>query len=387
MKVKNLLLAGMIAFGFASCSSDNDPISVETGDEDTMLSISFGAVTKADDNNKEIKDFTVLLDGVVLTKVDSGSNELVNFEISEYGTKELRIVANTTATSGTVNIATEDPDYPTMSSDPVSISIQKGKHHYVGYTSAEVAEKATTLDKVPFHQDGPIKLYRNVARVVLEGITFNPDADFKAEYPNAKFKLKKVYITQGNETSNLLAGSDFGGAEDANSAFVTGFGKTSYDSMYDKIEELTTFKYLWAPKDNVKPFTKYAIAAVKDPIVATGSIDLKTDNVVFYAYENTKIDPLKDILTLLTIEGEFSYDGINFSGATPYYSLAVGVTGTVAGNPEDNKGVFHNHQYNINVNLKGNGSDTPWVDDSKTLLDVQVEVVPYGEVKQIVDID
>ena len=111
------------------------------------------------------------------------------------------------------------------------------------------------------------------------------------------------------------------------------------------------------------------------------------------------------IQTLLVIKGDFSYDGIKSGDSEPsritesnrYYSFAIGNTGTVSekvptdfvGLRADDKihGVMRNLQYNTTITVTGPGYKTPVGPKyDETFLDVKVEVVPFGEVDQDVEI-
>lgn len=111
------------------------------------------------------------------------------------------------------------------------------------------------------------------------------------------------------------------------------------------------------------------------------------------------------IQTLLVIKGDFSYDGIKSGDSEPsritesnrYYSFAIGNTGTVSekvptdfvGLRADDKihGVMRNLQYNTTITVTGPGYKTPVGPKyDETFLDVKVEVVPFGEVNQDVEI-
>ena len=123
----------------------------------------------------------------------------------------------------------------------------------------------------------------------------------------------------------------------------------------------------------------------------------------FYPYENTSGED--GIQTLLVIKGDFSYDGIKSGDSEPsritesnrYYFFAIGNTGTVSekvptdfvGLRADDKihGVMRNLQYNTTITVTGPGYKTPVGPKyDETFLDVKVEVVPFGEVDQDVEI-
>ena len=98
------------------------------------------------------------------------------------------------------------------------------------------------------------------------------------------------------------------------------------------------------------------------------------------------------------MKGKFTYTGVTHA-ASRYYSVAVGydnMPGVTITNPvllgaiaRTETGVLRNLQYDVNLTVKGPGWETPFGPDAKdnTALDVKVEVVPFGQVSQDVEIE
>ena len=117
--------------------------------------------------------------------------------------------------------------------------------------------------------------------------------------------------------------------------------------------------------------------------------------------------PITDLLTrnakeypnetaLVEINPELS-EPSRITESNRYYSFAIGNTGTVSekvptdfvGLRADDKihGVMRNLQYNTTITVTGPGYKTPVGPKyDETFLDVKVEVVPFGEVDQDVEI-
>ena len=173
--------------------------------------------------------------------------------------------------------------------------------------------------------------------------------------------------------------------------------------LEDVNETNKIFNYIQNPTSNYVFEPTFVLPFVDDVIVSKSTPYAPEKMMTFYPYENTSD---KDgIQTLLVIKGDFSYVGIKSGESTPsritesnrYYSFAIGNTGTVSekvpadfvGLRADDKihGVMRNLQYNTTITVTGPGYKTPVGPKyDETFLDVMVEVVPFGEVSQDVEI-
>ena len=394
MKLRNLMYATMIACAFASCSNDDVP-TPDNGNPDveggTSLALKIDQpTTKA--GGGDIRNLTVLVfngagtNDIKLEKKatveEEGTDEVLQTKLTP-GNKTVLVLANakdevatfneeTTSYQNVLDATTKfelysetDGDF-SMNSKAYEVTLKANVTNYLGYGLSGDKDG----NYLPQAGDGAVKMYRNVAKVVLKGIKIKESVAEGQQYPNAELKLKvsdayTKYLEDVTETDKI-----FNYIQDPTSNYVY---EPTFVSVFDDVTVSKTEAY--APKD------------------------MKT----FYPYENTSGED--GIQTLLVIKGDFSYDGIKSGDSEPsritesnrYYSFAIGNTGTVSekvptdfvGLRADDKihGVMRNLQYNTTITVTGPGYKTPVGPKyDETFLDVKVEVVPFGEVDQDVEI-
>lgn len=443
MKLKNFMFATMIACAFASCSNDDEipTPGTEPGTEGSYLEILVKdpGLTKADPAESEIKTLTAVvfdadnkIEAIEASAPGVGTNS--RKVALTPGTKSVIVIANYTlpntvaiggdysALAALTNTRTaEDADAGfSMSSKVYSgITVETNKTTYLGYTTTT----AKTTDGIFVTEDTEgVKLYRNVAKVVLNKVSItNEKGEFK-NMSNPDLKIEDVFILNAKATTNLVASA----ADKANHWAPTQSSVTDLLGGVAKDPSWTNdVKFMlgasWTTstvlKDNVADVTiGYTNGKVKE------TEDFK--NTPFYVYENgSDAAATAEAKTLLVIKGTVSYDYYNEATSqverkeepNRYYSLAIGRTGFEKGindvthngftAPNDNFpfanrnaagingaetgrafDVLRNLQYNINLTVKGLGYNEPGGDDPKQYLDVQVQVVGFGQVDQNVEI-
>lgn len=450
MKLKNFMFATMIACAFASCSNDDEipTPGTEPGTEGSYLEILVKdpGLTKADPAESEIKTLTAVvfdadnkIEAIEASAPGVGTNS--RKVALTPGTKSVIVIANytlpnTVAIGGDYSALTaltslrtaEDADAGfSMSSKVYSgITVETNKTTYLGYTTTT----AKTTDGIFVTEDTDgVKLYRNVAKVVLENVTIvNDRGEFK-NMSNPNLQIEDVFILNAKTTTNLVASAadaakHWAPTQSSVATLLGGVDKGAWtsDVKFMLGASWTTSTVL---KDNVDNIT----IGFKGDKMPTSTDGFK--NTSFYVYENgSNLAATAEPKTLLVIKGTVSYDYINAAGQVArktepnrYYTLAIGRTGFEAFKATENAtptngfivptpadfpiasrvaagattgingadagrayDVLRNLQYNISLTVKGMGYNEPGGGDPQQYLDVQVRVVPFGQVSQNVEI-
>lgn len=428
MKLRNLMYATMIACAFASCSNDDVP-TPDNGNPDveggTSLALKIDQpTTKA--GGGDIRNLTVLVfngagtNDIKLEKKatveEEGTDEVLQTKLTP-GNKTVLVLANakdevatfneeTTSYQNVLDATTKfelysetDGDF-SMNSKAYEVTLKANVTNYLGYGLSGDKDG----NYLPQAGDGAVKMYRNVAKVVLKGIKIKESVAEGQQYPNAELKLKEIFILHGHNNSKLVGAN---GAEWGSTMMDGSYGNGVVSDAYTKYSEDVTetdkiFNYIQDPTSNYV-YEPTFVSVFDDVTVSKTEAYAPKDMKTFYPYENTSGED--GIQTLLVIKGDFSYDGIKSGDSEPsritesnrYYSFAIGNTGTVSekvptdfvGLRADDKihGVMRNLQYNTTITVTGPGYKTPVGPKyDETFLDVKVEVVPFGEVDQDVEI-
>lgn len=427
MKLRNLMYATMIACAFASCSNDDVP-TPDNGNPDaqggTSLTVKFdkAADTKAAGDITSLSMLVFDADGkleVVGTKVttpavEEGSDAVAHAELTA-GVKEVALIANyTVPTIGAQSLIgktkaevfavlkkTFDSELEAEGAFTMNSKIYTGvvvaaeKKNVFGFATAPSGyvnvEGLTDTDLT-----SPVKLYRNVAKVVLNKISAKMATDSnKPKYSDPQLVLKEIFILQGHKKTNLM-GENWGQYATTNvddewySAYAHTDEWTEKDDLYTLVENPTV-------PEGTPSWIKTTITGTVTTLNA-----YETANS-FYVYENTDLNNR----TLLVVKGDFSYK-ISDTGrkieSDRYYTIALGkdfdvVTSdgnvaselltlreVTAGDNGKYNGLYRNLQYNLTLTVTGPGYQTPGGGGDPTTLDVQCVVVPFGQVNQDVEI-
>lgn len=426
MKLRNLMYATMIACAFASCSNDDVP-TPDNGNPDaeggTSLTVKFdkAADTKASGDITSLSMLVFNADGkleVVGTKattpaVEEGSDAVAHAELTA-GVKEVALIANyivpTTgeqsligktkaevfaALNKTFDSELEVEGTLTMNSKIYTgVVVAAEKKNVFGFATAPAGyvnvEGLTDTDL-----KSPVKLYRNVAKVVLNKIsTKMAENSNKPRYSDPQLVLKEIFILQGHKKTNLM-GENWG-------QYATTNVDDEWYSAYAHTDE-------WTEKDDLYTLVENPIVPENTPswikTTITGTVTTlnayETANS-FYVYENTDLDNR----TLLVVKGDFSYkinDTDRKTESDRYYTIALGENFQVSagesnvasellalrgvtGNGGEYNGLYRNLQYDLTLTVTGPGYQTPGGGGDPTTLDVQCVVVPFGQVNQDVEI-
>lgn len=426
MKLRNLMYATMIACAFASCSNDDVP-TPDNGNPDaeggTSLIVKFdkAADTKASGDITSLSMLVFNADGkleVVGTKattpaVEEGSDAVAHAELTA-GVKEVALIANyIVPTTGEQSLIgktkaevfatlnkTFDSELEVEGTLTMNSKIYTGvvvaaeKNNVFGFATAPAGyvnvEGLTDTDL-----KSPVKLYRNVAKVVLNKIsTKMAENSNKPRYSDPQLVLKEIFILQGHKKTNLI-GENWGQYATTNvddewcSAYAHTDEWTEKDDLYTLVENPTV-------PENTPSWIKTTITGTVTTLNA-----YETANS-FYVYENTDLDNR----TLLVVKGDFSYkinDTDRKIESDRYYTIALGENFQVSagesnvasellalrgvtGNDGKYNGLYRNLQYDLTLTVTGPGYQTPGGGGDPTTLDVQCVVVPFGQVNQDVEI-
>ena len=439
MTLRNLMYATMIACAFASCSKDDvvGPDGPVVAEGDASFAIKIAQPTKAA-TDADISDLTVLVfngwqsasTGITLEKkatVDGNVTEVTQTKLTP-GNKTVLVLANAKTevasfTEGattlqnvldattTFQVLSETVGNFSMNSKAYEVTLQASVTNYLGYgldgqAAGNYLAQAGTE---------PVKMYRNVAKILLTSIKIKEEVDKGYQYPKATLRVTELFVLHGHNTSKLV-GADAAewGTTNVDGHYVSGVSADTYKEYLKGVNETNKiFSYLADPESNYAHAPELAttiVGADYSPIVVSKDAPYapKADYKTFYTYENTA-STTDEIQTLLVIKGDFSYDGIK-PGETEvsrmtekdrYYSFAIGTTSTIdlknldanlialRGGAENIKGVLRNLQYETSVTIAGPGYKTPFgpKGGDDTFLDVKVKVVDFGRVIQDVEIE
>lgn len=416
MKLRNLLFGTMIACAFVACSNDDDPtpnVGPETPDGKTVLAVKYDVptTTKAvDDDAITSLHMLVFSNGTleVIGELKTGTTDVAEAAVN-LSDKDILMLANVTIPTAVVPgaaksaVLTELSKAQALEFDGDATDLSMNSKIYEGVTVTPETTNYLGWATAPeggvlvggIDQDeakAKVKMYRNTAKVVLTTIKTKEgysDAS-RVPYKAPQLIVKNVYILQAHQYSKI-APSD--AAEYGATMLTGGYLSGAFtEGMNEEGDEYTL--------NEATQEAAYA-STLSGTATTTASI---TVNKPFYLFENTNTG--KDNSTLLVVEGEFSYENAqgervtitNADGTTSrYYTIAVGQTKAVFSDAAnallslrnvtaDTKGVYRNLQYNISLTAVGPGYKRPTVGGDPTMLDVQVEVVAYGEVNQDVEI-
>lgn len=302
----------------------------------------------------------------------------------------------------TNGLGNEKHSHLSMSSGVINTTLGVSVHNYLGYADKVDGTGVKVCSKTP------VKLYRNVARIQLSGLTLQKMTDYGQA---VSFKLKKIYVANAKSHSYLASNAEWGTVEVA-AANTAGFwwqgilgAKGEYNqNTYDYSVEHKELLYDFTTSHTWNDFDYYDENTTKEPMsdIKLGFKDGLSnvskniqDNIVFplgnffYVYENKIIAP--GAQTMLILSGDYTYiptgstEDKTMENTT--YSFIINETGSdVQGSLAAHKGIMRNMKYSLSLTVKGPGSSTPGV-DSRAYLGAKVTVNEWGviEINDTVD--
>lgn len=432
MKLRNLLYATMVACAFASCSKDEvtDPVNPNPDTEATAtLEVRVkNAETKAlvaGDESKINSLKLIVFDaaGTVVEAVGiidgrAGAGESVKTASIKPGNKKVLILANVTdelvraGTSYATIVAltqhlNKEKDGFSMNSKIYDITV-KANANYMGYTApTTVPENENYLN--PTGTANGVKLFRNVAKVVLSSVQLKEGLAAGAQYKDATLTLKKVFILHAHANTNLVGedGAEWGETNLVD-AYLNGDAAEGGKTYLEWVEYMTDGEYN-PVHSYISDASKYTSDEVYSQVISGTSLSVAANP--FYVYEN--IEAKTGYRTLLVVQADFSYTGKNNAGenttiteANRFYPLAIGHEGSLnwdASSAGDfaglrpgvtREGVMRNLQYQVGLTIAGPGYETPFGPKpdggdpdqpgvgGDTFLDATIEIVDFATVIQ-----
>lgn len=441
MKLRNLMYATMIACAFASCSKDDvvEPDNGTPSAKGTFIEVRaqnpISQTKAAGDPTVEdaINTLTMVVFGsdnkveAIETTTPGAGGAMSRKVAVSAGSKKVLMVANAPLTGIEVGSSYSDIAGLTrsradenatngfsMSSKLYDATVELNKTTFLGY--ADYPTNYSAANSILESEDNAgVKLYRNVAKVVLANVAVtNEKGDF-TNYSNPNVVIKEVFIMNAKSTSSIVpaSGEKHWGAVTTESPWLAGVTTNTAWTNADRFKLAST----WAQAG-------YLIDNVDDTEIGYSGDGLETataafNNTPFYVYENGSEDlATASEKTLLVIKADVTYDvkdGGRETAANRYYTLAIGRTGfdpttssvngysapnanfPFANRADEGAGingadegyafdVLRNLQYNVSLTIKGMGYDQPGGGDPKQYLDVKVQVVAFGQVDQEVEI-
>lgn len=438
MKFQNyiLILAGCL---LAACSNDDDPVKTIEAEPDATLSLIVDngedaslRATKADNIpdfgnlDKEINTLTLAVFnqgayedkeiGVLVACKTSGGADckveglevhsgLVDVVVLGNLPKSVKLEVDKTMLSDVIGEGLsanleEETDQLTMGSAVHRVILQSEKVNCMGYSDQDIEKensKQTSNKYVSvFQSQGSsprIKMYRNVARIQLNSIKFQP----LPEYANgAELTINNLFVANVKSKTRLTAADEWGDVEwttpsidseaekfwycgkFAEAEGVLKEGKaTEYNLL--SVDLLPYDKPLESGKENVD---KIVILEKNGSCNATG----REGGVIgktFYVYEN-KGEQTNH--TLLVLSGTYKYipEGqIERKKLEVYYAVTVNKPGEgklEGGTGELTPYIKRNFNYSVNVIIKAPGSKDSYNPEVSANLSTSVEVLPWNVV-------
>lgn len=270
--------------------------------------------------------------------------------------------AKTTVLSEEINV--------TASSEVYNITTQRGKVNCLGYAKAEVGNKTNGVSVSPTTLgENAIPLYRNVSRVLLNKIKFEP----KEQYIDASLEIKGIYVANVKSKSYLASKANGrGSVEVADIAEDNFYWCGAFDEEIGSLKDGKARKMsdllLYTPESSmILDSEKKQVDG--DPI-----------GKPFYIYQNQA----GKNHTLLIVYGTFKYKlnetDAEYQEQQSFYTVIVNEPGKGSFEPgsEKHEYVTRNFNYNIELTISGSGSTEPYDKAISSNLSTSVKVLPWN---------
>lgn len=438
MKFQNyiLVLAGCL---LVACSNEDDPVKTIEAEPDATLSLIIDngndaslRATKAeisyDDIDKDIYSLTLAVfnqgayedkeigvlvacktsespngvcDAVEGLKVHSGPVDVL---ILGHVPEHVKLVVGETKLSDVIeeflSVRLEDErERLTMGSAVHRVTLQSEKVNCMGYTDQEISNFNQGSNKFVsvFQSQGAnarIKMYRNVARIQLNSIKFDP----LPEYGNdAELTINNLFVANVKSKTRLTAADEWGDVEWTTPAISNEAKEFWHCGKFADVEgvlkqgkatenpllsvDLRPYNNsLENEKDNVD---KIVILNDRNKSCDAAGREGGVIGKTFYVYENKEEQTNH---TLLVLSGTYKYTPEGESGLKVlpvYYTVTVNKPGE--GRLEGGAGeltpyIKRNFNYSVNVIIKAPGSQDPFIPGVSANLSTSVKVAPWNVV-------
>ena len=271
--------------------------------------------------------------------------------------------AKTTVLSDEVNV--------TASSEVYDIDALRGKINCLGYKTEEVAEKTSAVSVSPIALgENAIPLYRNVSRVLLNKIKFEP----KEQYFDASLEIEGIYVANVKSKSYLASETKGRGSVEVADIKVDDF---YWCGAFD--EKIGTLKDGKAKIMSELLFYNPSATLDKNNSTLTGTSGAPIGKP-FYIYQNQA----GKNHTLLIVYGTFKYKlneaDTGYQEQQSFYTVIVNEPGKGSFEPgsEKHEYVTRNFNYNIELTISGSGSTEPYDKAISSNLSTSVKVLPWN---------
>ncbi|WP_289005789.1 fimbrial protein [uncultured Parabacteroides sp.] len=270
--------------------------------------------------------------------------------------------AETTVLSDEINV--------TASSEVYDITTQRGKVNCLGYAKAEVENKTNGVSVSPTTLgENAIPLYRNVSRVLLNKIKFEP----KEQYIDASLEIKGIYVANVKSKSYLASKANGrGSVEVADIAEDNFYWCGAFDEETGSLKE--------GKARNMSDLLLYTPESSMILDSEKKQVDGAPIGKPFYIYQNQA----GKNHTLLIVYGTFKYKlneaDDEYQEQQSFYTVIVNEPGKGSFEPgsEEHEYVTRNFNYNIELTISGSGSTEPYDKAISSNLSTSVKVLPWN---------
>lgn len=440
MKFQNYILA-FAGCLLVACSSEDDPVTtieiepdatlslmVDNGN-DTSLKTTKAEITNLDNIDKDINSLTLAVFnqgayedkkmGVLVAcktvtdpyadcrnvegvAVHSGPVDVLVLGNLSASLLEKLVVGETELTDIieevlSANLKDDESKQLTLGSAVHRVILQSEKVNCMGYSNEYITQQNKEGNKYVsvFQSSGTnprIKLYRNVARIQLKSVNFQPSDNYAN---GAELTINKLFVANVKSKTRLTSSEEWGKVEwtapasDAASFWYCG----QFADLEGTIKKggATLQEDLLSVTLKERGTDPYLHKEYKDNIVSlTGgnscSADKREDGVIgktFYVYENMEENGNH---TLLVLCGTYKYIPVGRTESVTsdvYYAVTVNKPGEGtldSGFGELAPYIKRNYNYSVKVNIKAPGAKDPYTPDISTNLSTSVKVEPWNVV-------
>lgn len=433
MKFQNyiLILAGCL---LAACSNDDDPVKtieaepdatlsliVDNGEDASLRATKAGSIPDFGNLDKDIKTLTLAVFNqgayedkeigvLVACKTSDDADKVEGLEVHS-GLVDVVVLGNLpnsvklkvdeTMLSDVIeevqSVSLKDEkERLTMGSAVHRVILQSEKVNCMGYSDSEIKDKNLISNKYVsvFQSQGSnpgIKMYRNVARIQLNSINFQP----LPEYANgAELTINNLFVANVKSKTRLTAADEWGDVEWTTPSIDDEAEKFWYCGKFADAEgvlkegkatkyDLLSVDLINRPSNGGKENKDKIVILKKDQSCDAAGREGGVIGKTFYVYENK--DEQKNH-TLLVLSGTYKYIPENQTEPKTlpvFYAVTVNKPGEgklEGGTGELTPYIKRNFNYSVNVIIKAPGSKDSYNPDMSANLSTSVEVLPWNVV-------
>lgn len=326
--------------------------------------------------------------------------------------------------------------YLTMSSGVLNFNLRAG-YNFIGCSQTtgdviiEGKEGVELLGQELYSEKyvSKLKMHRTISRVQIGELTLDPKKEYgdTTKGGEVKFFLDKIFVANVKNKSKVIAENTSGiveyPTENNKSFWLCG----DYADIKGALKDVEATKIEWLGYD-FESYDRFENTSSKDardqlfvdfPFVNYYDFGIsgKTDNrketelhkpfqegfsstirhdakahfpvgMFFYVYENNQLEPGANNHTLMIIKGDYHYKKDKASQWIEvndcFYTVAINENGSYIYNDNkidkidvDHKYIKRNHQYVLELNIKGPGNDSAYDKKQSANISANVKVLPW----------